>query len=120
MRKIRSGDTVLVTSGRNKGQQGKVRVNMIDEIESSSRASISSRSTLSGDELDKPASSRWRPHCTSPTSCSFARTVSSRLASGVRKGDRWQKLATARNASTRFRGRKPPSDTEDESMRSVA
>src|ERR671912_2521916 len=30
MRKIRSGDTVLVTSGRNKGQQGKVRVNMIE------------------------------------------------------------------------------------------
>ena len=30
MRKIRSGDTVLVTSGRNKGEQGKVRVNMID------------------------------------------------------------------------------------------
>src|SRR3712207_9430965 len=30
MRKIRSGDTVLVTSGRNKGQQGKVRVNLIE------------------------------------------------------------------------------------------
>lgn len=30
MRKIRSGDTVLVTSGRNKGQQGKVRINQID------------------------------------------------------------------------------------------
>src|SRR3712207_9195504 len=30
MRKIRSGDTVLVTSGRNKGQQGKERVNMIE------------------------------------------------------------------------------------------
>ena len=30
MRKIRSGDTVLVTAGRNKGQQGKVRVNMIE------------------------------------------------------------------------------------------
>ena len=30
MRKIRSGDTVLVTSGRNKGQQGRVRVNVID------------------------------------------------------------------------------------------
>jgi large subunit ribosomal protein L24 len=30
MRKIRSGDTVLVTSGRNKGQRGKVRVNMIE------------------------------------------------------------------------------------------
>src|ERR671921_227492 len=30
MRKIRSGDTVLVTSGRNKGQQGRVRVNMIE------------------------------------------------------------------------------------------
>lgn len=30
MRKIRSGDTVLVTSGRNKGQQGKVRLNMIE------------------------------------------------------------------------------------------
>ena len=30
MRKIRSGDTVLVTSGRNKGQQGKVRINMIE------------------------------------------------------------------------------------------
>jgi large subunit ribosomal protein L24 len=30
MRKIRSGDTVLVTSGRNKGQQGKVRINLID------------------------------------------------------------------------------------------
>ena len=30
MRKIRNGDTVLVTSGRNKGQQGKVRVNIID------------------------------------------------------------------------------------------
>ena len=30
MRKIRSGDTVLVISGRNKGQQGKVRRNLID------------------------------------------------------------------------------------------
>lgn len=30
MRKIRSGDTVLVTSGRNKGQQGKVRINIIE------------------------------------------------------------------------------------------
>jgi large subunit ribosomal protein L24 len=30
MRKIRSGDTVLVVSGRNKGQQGKVRRNLID------------------------------------------------------------------------------------------
>lgn len=30
MRKIRSGDTVLVTDGRNKGQQGKVRINMIE------------------------------------------------------------------------------------------
>ncbi len=31
MRKIRRGDTVLVTSGRNKGQQGKVRINVIDK-----------------------------------------------------------------------------------------
>lgn len=31
MRKIRSGDTVLVTSGRNKGQQGTVRINQIDK-----------------------------------------------------------------------------------------
>ena len=30
MRKIRSGDEVLVTSGRNKGQRGRVRVNLID------------------------------------------------------------------------------------------
>ena len=30
MRKIRTGDTVLVVSGRNKGQQGKVRRNLID------------------------------------------------------------------------------------------
>ena len=30
MRKIRSGDTVLVVSGRNKGQQGKVRKNLMD------------------------------------------------------------------------------------------
>ncbi len=30
MRKIRSGDTVLVVSGRNKGQQGKVRQNLIE------------------------------------------------------------------------------------------
>ncbi len=30
MRKIRTGDTVLVTSGRNKGQQGKVRINVIE------------------------------------------------------------------------------------------
>ena len=29
MRKIRRGDTVLVTSGRNKGQQGKVRINLV-------------------------------------------------------------------------------------------
>lgn len=29
MRKIRTGDTVVVTSGRNKGQQGKVRRNLI-------------------------------------------------------------------------------------------
>jgi large subunit ribosomal protein L24 len=31
MRKIRSGDEVVVISGRNKGQRGKVRVNMIAE-----------------------------------------------------------------------------------------
>ena len=31
MRKIRSGDTVLVVSGRNKGQQGKVRINVIEK-----------------------------------------------------------------------------------------
>ena len=31
MRKIRRGDEVLVTSGRNKGQQGRVRENRIDE-----------------------------------------------------------------------------------------
>lgn len=31
MRKIRRGDTVLVTSGRNKGQQGKVRINVIEK-----------------------------------------------------------------------------------------
>ena len=30
MRKIRSGDEVLVTSGRNKGSRGKVRQNLID------------------------------------------------------------------------------------------
>lgn len=30
MRKIRSGDEVLVTSGRNKGQRGKVRLNLIE------------------------------------------------------------------------------------------
>lgn len=31
MRKIRTGDEVLVTAGRNKGQQGTVRQNLIDE-----------------------------------------------------------------------------------------
>ena len=31
MRKIRTGDEVLVTSGRNKGQQGTVRKNLINE-----------------------------------------------------------------------------------------
>jgi large subunit ribosomal protein L24 len=30
MRKIRTGDEVVVISGRNKGQRGKVRVNLID------------------------------------------------------------------------------------------
>ena len=30
MKKIRRGDEVLVTSGRNKGQRGPVRVNLID------------------------------------------------------------------------------------------
>ena len=30
MRKIRTGDEVLVTTGRNKGQRGKVRVNLMD------------------------------------------------------------------------------------------
>ncbi len=30
MQKIRSGDEVFVTSGRNKGQTGRVRVNLID------------------------------------------------------------------------------------------
>jgi large subunit ribosomal protein L24 len=30
MRKIRTGDTVLVTSGRNKGQRGRVRQNLIE------------------------------------------------------------------------------------------
>jgi large subunit ribosomal protein L24 len=46
MRKIRSGDTVLVTSGRNKGQQGKVRVNMIERDRVGHRGRrTSSRST---------------------------------------------------------------------------
>lgn len=31
MRKIRTGDEVVVISGRNKGQQGRVRVNLIDQ-----------------------------------------------------------------------------------------
>lgn len=31
MRKIRTGDEVLVISGRNKGQRGKVRVNLVDK-----------------------------------------------------------------------------------------
>ncbi|MCC6792037.1 MAG: 50S ribosomal protein L24 [Thermomicrobiales bacterium] len=31
MRKIRTGDEVVVISGRNKGQRGKVRVNLIDQ-----------------------------------------------------------------------------------------
>lgn len=31
MRKIRTGDEVLVTTGRNKGQQGTVRMNLIDK-----------------------------------------------------------------------------------------
>ena len=31
MQKIRSGDEVLVTSGRNKGQRGRVRVNLIEK-----------------------------------------------------------------------------------------
>lgn len=31
MRKIRRGDEVLVIAGKNKGQRGKVRVNMVDE-----------------------------------------------------------------------------------------
>jgi large subunit ribosomal protein L24 len=31
MRKIRRGDEVEVISGRNKGQRGKVRINMVDE-----------------------------------------------------------------------------------------
>jgi large subunit ribosomal protein L24 len=31
MRKIRKGDEVVVISGRNKGQRGKVRVNLINE-----------------------------------------------------------------------------------------
>ncbi len=30
MQKIRSGDEVFVTSGRNKGQRGRVRLNLID------------------------------------------------------------------------------------------
>lgn len=30
MQKIRSGDTVVVVSGRNKGEQGKVRQNLIE------------------------------------------------------------------------------------------
>jgi large subunit ribosomal protein L24 len=31
MRKIRTGDEVLVTTGRNKGQQGTVRKNLLDK-----------------------------------------------------------------------------------------
>jgi large subunit ribosomal protein L24 len=31
MRKIRRGDEVEVISGRNKGQRGKVRINLVDE-----------------------------------------------------------------------------------------
>lgn len=31
MRKIRSGDVVLVTNGKNKGQQGTVRKNLVEE-----------------------------------------------------------------------------------------
>ena len=30
MKKIRSGDEVLVTAGRNKGQRGTIRVNLVD------------------------------------------------------------------------------------------
>ncbi len=30
MRKIRTGDEVIVTSGRNKGQRGRVRVNLLE------------------------------------------------------------------------------------------
>lgn len=31
MRKIRSGDVVLVTNGKNKGQQGVVRLNLVEK-----------------------------------------------------------------------------------------
>jgi large subunit ribosomal protein L24 len=31
MRKIRTGDQVLVTNGRNKGQSGVVRINLVDK-----------------------------------------------------------------------------------------
>jgi large subunit ribosomal protein L24 len=31
MRKIRTGDEVVVISGRNKGQRGKVRLNLVDQ-----------------------------------------------------------------------------------------
>jgi large subunit ribosomal protein L24 len=30
MRKVRAGDEVLVTAGRNKGQRGRIRVNLIE------------------------------------------------------------------------------------------
>ncbi len=30
MRKIRTGDEVLVTAGRNKGQRGRVRINLVE------------------------------------------------------------------------------------------
>ena len=77
MRKIRSGDTVLVTSGRNKGQQGKVRINMIERDRVVIEGVNIVKKHIKRGRARRQASSRWKRRCTSRTSSSFARTASS-------------------------------------------
>ena len=68
MRKIRTGDEVLVTAGRNKGQQGTVRINLIERdrvvIEGVNYRQEAHQGAVA---LARQASSRLRRHCTSRT-----------------------------------------------------
>ena len=107
MRKIRSGDTVLITSGRNKGQQGKVRVNIIER----------DRVVVEGVNIVKKHIKRGRARQAgiveverlymSRTSSLFARNASSQPESVFVREPTEKTFAIARNAMPRFRGRRP-------------
>ena len=87
MRKIRSGDTCWSSRDEIRDNRARSEKTSSTATESSSRASTLSRSTSSAGGLDRLASSKWKPHCMFPMSCSFARAASSPRRVGVRTGD---------------------------------